>query len=330
MTVNPEEKVELTCPTIPVQCYRFDCQYTLPELKASNPDLVESISYTITGATKRSGTGYNASGKLNPGTSTITWKVKDKSGNESTCQSTVTVNKPLLAYIADAKANCKGVEENTVYKGYDPASSLTLKVSVLGGTAPYKYKWSTGATTQSIKVGTGSSCTYKVVITDAKGCTTIAFKYVKVIDVRCGPKNDKVEVCHKDNKGKRNTLCISKKDVASHLNHGDYLGDCPGKNNKRVASPETVVMVEEQPEPLTIQVLGNPAPEYFTLVPQGGSKESLILRVIDAKGQVMETRTNVAATQVIELGRPYRSGMYLVEVVQGQQRFTLKLVKSGY
>ena len=80
------------------------------------------------------------------------------------CQSTISVNitQPALLVVAPAKVDpsCNGA--NT--------GSITLNVS--GGTAPYSYAWSNGATTPSLtNVGAG---TYTVTVKDANGCTKIS------------------------------------------------------------------------------------------------------------------------------------------------------------
>lgn len=48
-------------------------------------------------------------------------------------------------------------------------SSATLSASATGGTAPYTYSWSTGATTQNITVSPASNANYTVTVTDAMG-----------------------------------------------------------------------------------------------------------------------------------------------------------------
>ncbi|SJZ53391.1 choice-of-anchor A domain-containing protein [Sediminibacterium ginsengisoli] len=66
-------------------------QFTIPALQQSSAIGISSTTYAITGATSRTGSGVNASGNFNNGTSTITWTVKDKNNNVSTCAITVVV-----------------------------------------------------------------------------------------------------------------------------------------------------------------------------------------------------------------------------------------------
>ena len=68
--------------------------------------------------------------------------------------------------IPDAFALPSGVLANTVYPAYAPASSLTLQANVSGGTAPYSYNWSNGATTSSITV---SPTTTTSILVDCAG-----------------------------------------------------------------------------------------------------------------------------------------------------------------
>ena len=59
-------------------------------------------------------------------------------------------------------------------------STLTASV-ISGGTAPYTYIWSTGATTQTIVVSHSITTVYCVTVVDAKGCTDIACKTITVV-----------------------------------------------------------------------------------------------------------------------------------------------------
>jgi hypothetical protein len=85
----------LTCPTVSPICEVPGNTYTIPLLIASDNCTANSaltITYSITGATTRSGTGLDASGIFNLGVSTITWTVVDECGNSNTCTTQVTIN----------------------------------------------------------------------------------------------------------------------------------------------------------------------------------------------------------------------------------------------
>jgi hypothetical protein len=136
-------------------------------------------------------------------------------------------------------------------------------------------------------------------------------------------------LCHKDAKGGSSAVCVKKADVNAHLLHGDYLGGCSGAGApSRVASQDPSPDQEGDSDGLTVQVLGNPAPDHFTLVPHTHSTQPLALRVMDAAGRLIETRQHVPADGPIQLGEGYRSGIYFLEITQGPQRATLKLLKS--
>jgi hypothetical protein len=83
----------ITCAPAQIFCAVNSNTYTIPPATASDNCIgTLNITYQITGATTRSGTGNDASGVFNVGISTITWTVTDACGNTSTCTTTVTVN----------------------------------------------------------------------------------------------------------------------------------------------------------------------------------------------------------------------------------------------
>lgn len=87
--------------------------------------------------------------------------VIDTSGCELFKNFTVTQPNELSSGIAVNPASCRN------------GTNGTADVNVLGGTYPYSYAWSNGATTEDlISLGTSNSTsiTYSVVVTDAKGC----------------------------------------------------------------------------------------------------------------------------------------------------------------
>jgi hypothetical protein len=83
----------ITCPPAQPFCVNNTNNYTIPPLTATdNCSSALTITYQVTGATTRSGTGTDASGTFNVGVSTITWTVTDACGNTSTCTTLVTIS----------------------------------------------------------------------------------------------------------------------------------------------------------------------------------------------------------------------------------------------
>jgi len=224
----------------------------------------------------------------------------------------------LNVSIPDAFALSGGVLANTVYPAYAPASSLMLQANVSGGTAPYSYTWSTGATTSSVTVSPTATTTYSVAVKDQNGCPGSATKTVNVLNISGGNKGDKIAVCHNGH-----TLTLPASALIDHLGHGDMLGSCES-STVRVQSAN----VREETD-LAIRVLGNPSPNYFDIQLGGKGDNSIRLTVYDNLGRVIERKSSLSSNQMVRLGNFYHSGVYLVEIVQGTQRQTLKLVKAN-
>ncbi|MBI2969081.1 MAG: Ig-like domain-containing protein [Bacteroidetes bacterium] len=113
--------------------------------------------------------------------------VKDVNGCVANANATVTEPAQSLdAVTASTAVSCAGSDNGTV----------TLTVS--GGTSPYAYTWSNGATTQNLSALAAGN--YGVTVTDSKGCTGIASAAVNQsstlvlnvnkIDVACNSGNN--------------------------------------------------------------------------------------------------------------------------------------------
>jgi hypothetical protein len=153
-----------------------------------------------------------------------------------------------------------------------------------------------------------------------------ASKTIFVVDVRCGNKLDKVQVCQvpPGNPSNAHGICISPNAVASHLDKGSYLGTCAGSS---VTSSKGLEVEEVHVDRLTIQAMSNPATVYFTLITKSNTSQPLQIKVFNALGNIIEVRSNVAANSALQLGQSYRPGIYYAEVVQGKERVMIKLMK---
>jgi hypothetical protein len=219
--------------------------------------------------------------------------------------------------IPDAFALSSGTLANTVYPAYAPASSLTLQANATGGNGTYTYNWSNSATTSSITVSPTVMTTYSVSVKDQNGCPGSASKVVKVMDISGGKNGDKIVICHHGN-----TLTIGYTGVADHLGHNDMLGSCES-NTGRITS---AIMIEAD---LGIKVLGNPSPNYFDIKIGSSASNNMQLIVYDNLGRVIERKTSLQSNQIVRFGNSYQAGIYLVEIIQGTQKQTLKLIKTN-
>jgi hypothetical protein len=334
VTVNDTEKPAISsCPVVPVLCHNISGTYNIPAITATDNCGAITYSYEIAGATNRLGNTNNASGAFNVGTNTITWTVKDGSNNSSTCQTSVIVNPPVTASVADVYAVNPGGAVNTIYIGYGP-TSLTLNAAVSGGTSPYSYKWTIGSSagpalnsSSSFTVSPTTTTTYYFNAKDIYGCSApLATKTVNVVDVRCGTKMDKVTVCQ-FSKGKYSTNCLATKDVSSALSNGSYLGACA--NAAIVTKANTQAISEPSEILLAITAMPNPSANYFIINIKGGNAlEKMKLRVTDVLGRSIEQKDNIQTNSTLKIGNNYFPGVYIVEVIQGENRKQIKLIKT--
>jgi uncharacterized repeat protein (TIGR03803 family) len=80
---------------------------------------------------------------------------------------------------------------------------------------------------------------------------------------------------------------------------------------------------------LAVQAYPNPSTNSFRLVIQSENEGSVQLRVMDILGKVIESFSNLPGNGSIELGGRYAPGMYIVEMIQGNERKQLKLIKQA-
>ncbi|HEY2721135.1 MAG TPA: T9SS type A sorting domain-containing protein, partial [Chitinophagaceae bacterium] len=323
--VQDSEPPALTIPQNIMTCNLPDSNYSIPQLTATDNCSVDSIKYEITGVTKRTGNGPDASGNFNVGISTIKWIVSDIHGNVKTGQTNINIeSSSLQVSIPSAYALPKGVTGNSLYIGYGP-SSLTLSANAQGGSLPYKYSWSTGDTSDSIQVNQQAvgSYTYKVTVTDGAGCAHDALAKVQMIDVRCGSNLDKISVCKIDG-GAVTTECADKNSVGALLAQQCYLGICA--NN--IDSIVNLIPPADIQDLMQVIVMPNPTSSYFSIKLESFSQNPMGIRVFNSLGAQIEEKYNLVPGTQIQIGERYQSGMYLLEVIQNYQRLTFKLVKN--
>lgn len=139
-------------------CIEADGSYVVPVASATDNLPGVNLSYTITGATSRTGSGDDASGIFNAGVSTINWLATDATGNTSSSSTLVTVNELPVASISINATNafCNSIQ-------------LTATSSASNST----YAWSTGETTHCISLDASDlDGDYTVYVIDENGCNS--------------------------------------------------------------------------------------------------------------------------------------------------------------
>lgn len=224
----------------------------------------------------------------------------------------------------------------TVYQGYAPAECTDLTASANYGSPPYNYLWSTGETTQTITVCPTTETSYTVTVTDSEGCTSTDDVTVDVIDVRCGKKLNKVEVCHipPGNPDNAHTICISPNAVETHLAHGDHLGACGIEpcdglypDNIGGSGARQVVQGDENHDEAW-NIYPNPAKGSASIDLIAFYEQDVDITIFNATGNVIWRQpSQILETTVVEVDlEKMTPGVYHVVVRTNDQSMAKKLV----
>jgi uncharacterized lipoprotein YddW (UPF0748 family) len=170
----------------------------------------------------------------NIGDNIVTLTAVDAHGNASTATATVTITGNLpqpTINISRTNTVFTGLPANTIALGYG-AQTVTFTVTNPGNSSGAQYAWSpatglsnpNGASTVFAPDAAGSY-TFTVDVTNAYGCSATAHVTVHVIDVRCGKKGDKVQLCRALGHHEVE-LCVAPQAVQALLKTGAALGSC--------------------------------------------------------------------------------------------------------
>jgi hypothetical protein len=121
VTVKDNQNPVYTAPPTQNYCKSANNMYSIPLPVYSDNCGILSIRYTIIGATVREGTGADASGLLNEGTSQIIWWITDVNLNTATPITLVNVsNTPCITATRSAP------ESNTITKTVQPELKMDI------------------------------------------------------------------------------------------------------------------------------------------------------------------------------------------------------------
>jgi len=79
-----------------------------------------------------------------------------------------------------------------------------------------------------------------------------------------------------------------------------------------------------------IRVYPTPTSSQFKVKMESpDTKTAMMVRVIDFSGKIIEVKRGLIAGQTFQLGANYKPGMYIIELMQGKMKKTMKVVKQS-
>ena len=266
------------------------------------------------------------------GTTTVTARATDANGNTASCSFTVRVNdveppvinnllvKPPILWPPNHKMKNVDVDYTSTDNCPGP---ITCQITVTSdepengtGDGDQAPDWDVlndhHIKLRAERAGNGDGRIYsvKVTCTDAHGNTASGTRSVLV------PKN------------------MSSKDIRLLVFQNWSQGNGHGHGHKideESASGRNIVTLNEMdPENSTfVRVYPNPSSSAFTVnIESFNNKENVSLRIIDIAGRVVEVRNNLAGSQTLKIGSNLKAGLYVVELRQGGESKTIKLLKQ--
>ncbi len=201
--------------------------------------------------------------------------------------------------------------------------SITLNASASNATS---YSWNTSPVQTTASITITQPGTYCVTAYDASGCPSDvpACTTVNTASVACGHNGQKVILCHvpPGNPANPQTLCIAPSAVPAHLaNHpGDCLGSCD-LYYPRFSGGDPVEILD-----FLAEAYPNPFNNGFTVHVISSEETPIMVYIHDITGRIVETHADVSYNMMI--GSNLAPGMYSAEVVQGDNRQMINILKA--
>jgi hypothetical protein len=286
--------VEITCPAAPT----LPTDPGLCRAVVNNIDPLitpqgsaASVTYSITGATTKTGTG-SASGKtFNKGISVVTYSLVDNPSK--TCSFQVTVQDKETPVISNVSAS-----PNSMWPPNHKMKDVFLNYTI------------TDNCSKNIKPVISISSNEPQAGTDkddiADDWKVIDAKHVQLRAERDGKGNGRVY-----------TITIEAKDYSGNKTEQKVEVTVPHDNSGK----------KDKKTHFAVKVRPNPTTNFFTFDIRSKSDEKVSLKVMDFSGRIVETRAGISPNATLEIGSNYPRGTYSAEVRQGNKKETVIMVK---
>ncbi len=190
----------------------------------------------------------------------------------------------------------------------------------------------------SVNVTLMKDALFHITVVDANGCKAECDTALSAEDVRCFAGNSSIKkytICHQTGNSKSPcvSICVDSSALAEHMAHGDFIGACPknGCSPAISSSSSSSVSIATIPasKAFNVKIMNNPSfgGTEFKLTVGGDAKEPVNISVTDMYGQRVFT-TKGTANDTYRFGTGFSSGTYIVQVMQGKDIKTYKVVKG--
>ncbi len=98
---------------------------------------------------------------------------------------------------------------------------------------------------------------------------------------------------------------------------------------QKTATKVNITGVRPVIEKLSVNVMPNPSASYFNMIINSDDANPVTVRVLDIFGRLIEVHEKITSTGIIRLGLGWRGGTYFAEVIQGDQRKVVMIVKAN-
>jgi hypothetical protein len=348
VTVQDAEAPAVTNPASQNLSWQASGNYSIPELTASDNCGIDSVSYVITGATNRSGSGTNASGSFNTGSSTINWKVKDVHNNVSTATQSIHIsgtadfgNVTVFAGVTNSDNNGRHVDllAELYLNGSLIGSGSLLNQPVSGISLNNSSKYQIPVNVSKISYNETDQVQLKLSVRRTSG-GNFAIKIWQNVDSATAASKGFSRMWKNTPQGSSGNYF--------YLRDGFLLDQSAGNTATKILLTATGTYQEvgtwstdtnNQLQSVTINnaqstdrgpqlvatVYPNPSASVFKILVQSSNEEMIQVRVYDVQGRLITAISSPNKT--IQFGNEIQKGIYFAQIKQGQQTVVVKLIK---
>jgi len=72
----------------------------------------------------------------------------------------------------------------------------------------------------------------------------------------------------------------------------------------------------------------NPSSNQFTIEMSSSSDARVTLKMLDITGRILDVKTGLSPNGTVQVAGTYRPGIYFAELIQGDKKVRLKLLKQ--